>query len=374
MERVTNYLRGSVRIRVRCRYPERFINICAKSGAEFWDMEREGEDLVLTTHRRDYRFLRRRALMGDYDVTEAKTAGTVFFLRRFRRRYALLAGMLLTLCALWYASLFIWEIGVTGNETVPSAEILRELKELGVGVGTLRLTLDQDRISNEMLLRIPELCWLTVNTNGCRAEVKVREEIPKPEMVDEYVPTEVYAKKTGIIEKMTVLEGKKLVMPGDTVMAGDILVTGAMDSLSTGTRHVHAMGEIYARTLYSVSAAAPSAVNMKEYTGREKTKHALVIGGSRLNLYLSGGVSWEHYDKTAETRKLEFFGFVLPVGFVRDTYREYELSVTEAEDIPDAVKERMLRDLAEKIDGEVRKTEFSVDERDGRITVTMTAE
>jgi hypothetical protein len=50
MERVTNFLRGNVRIRVRCRYPERFINICAKSGVEFWDMEREEDDLVLTTH------------------------------------------------------------------------------------------------------------------------------------------------------------------------------------------------------------------------------------------------------------------------------------------------------------------------------------
>ena len=375
MERVTNFLRGNVRIRVRCRYPERFINICAKSGVEFWDMEREEDDLVLTTHYEDYRFLRRRSMLGDYRVTQVKKTGASFFLRRFRKRYALLAGMLVALGTLWFSSLFIWEIGVTGNESVSSAEILRELDELGVGIGTFRLTMDQDRISNEMLLRLKDLCWITVNTNGCRAEVKVREEIPTPEMVDENEPTLVCAKKTGIIEKMNVLEGKKLVAVGDTVSAGDILVTGAMDSLSSGTRYVHAMGDIFARTWYTRETIIPVNVTAKEYTGRERTKYTLTLGGERINLYLSGGVDWERYDKTTRKEKLTFFGVVLPVGIVKDTYREYLTVEKELPDGEEILKKRMTDELQTEIgEGEILRTEFEGFSDGKTVTVTMEAE
>lgn len=85
MERLTNYMRGSVRVRVRCKYPERFVNICADGGVEFWDMERQEDDIVFTTHRRDYVYIRSRAKSSGYMVISVKKSGTAFFLWRLRK-------------------------------------------------------------------------------------------------------------------------------------------------------------------------------------------------------------------------------------------------------------------------------------------------
>ena len=58
-----------------------------------------------------------------------------------------------------------------------------------------------EAISNDMLLKIPELSWIAVNISGSHADILVRERIPKPLIVDENAPTMVYAVKSGIITK-----------------------------------------------------------------------------------------------------------------------------------------------------------------------------
>ena len=374
MERIINFIRGNVRIRVKCKYPERFLNICAESGVEFWDMEREGDELVFTTHYADYRFLRQREYFGNYKIVSIKKSGTSFFFWRMRKRYALLIGMVLCLGLSGLSSLFVWEITVSGNKDVSTAEILNNLEEIGVGIGCNRLTINQDYISNEMLLRVPELCWITVNTHGSRAEVKVREEIPSPEMINEDEPTLVFAKKAGIIEKMVVLQGAKNVGVGETVNAGDILVMGEMGSISNGTRYVHAMGDIYARTWYTMSTQLMNEAGTKEYTGKEKNKYALKLGENRLNLYFSD-IDWERYDKEISEQKLTLFGIVLPVSVVSETYTEYELEKVEMSNVEETLKARLLNRLEEEIDGgEIMWTEFDVDSTDGVVTVTMSAE
>lgn len=373
MERIINFIRGNVRVRVKCKYPERFLNICAESGVEFWDMERDGDELVFTTHYEDYRYLRNREHY--YKIVSVKKTGTSFFLWRMRKRYALLAGMVICLVLSWLSSLFIWEITVSGNETVSTAEILNQLEEIGVGIGSNRLTFNQDYISNEMLLRVPELCWITVNTHGSRADVKVREEIPAPEMVDEDVPTLVFAKKAGIIEKMVVWEGAKTVAVGETVSAGDTLVTGAMESLSSGTRYVHAMGDVYARTWYTKTFQVMENVAIKEYTGREKTKYGLKLGDKRINLYFSGNVDMEKYDKTFIEQKLTLFGIVLPVGIISETYSEYQMNTTRFAEVEDFLKASLIDSLEDEIDdGEIVWNEFDADGGNGVVTVTMKAE
>lgn len=375
MERITDFARGNIRVRVKCRYPERFVNICAAGGVEFRDMEREGDEIVFTTHRQDYKYIRNRAKTGEYNVIGVRKTGATFFLWRLRKRYFLLGGMAVCLGLLLFSSLFIWELTVTGNETVPSSVILANLRELGVDIGTFRLTLDEDYISNEMLLRVPELCWLTVNTHGSRAEVKVREEIPAPEVVEADVPSQIFAKKAGIIEKMNIYDGKKLAAVGDTVSAGDLLVTGEMDSLSRGTRYVHAMGEVWARTWYTRAAMMSDTVAVKEYTGRTKRQYSLTLCDRQFNLFLTAGTGWSHYDKVSEKHRLSVMGVVLPVSMTVDTYSEYELSETRPEGLEEGLENRLISEIESEIDrGEIVHTEFETSKNGGVITVTLNAE
>ena len=272
------FMRGVVSVEIKCRWPERFINICAMNGVEYFGLRKTGEGVFrLETHINDYRRLRLLSDGGGFTMRVLKKKGAPFLLWGLRRRWALWAALPLCVLAVWASSFFILEIDVSGNGAVPSGEILAALEETGVGIGTMRLFLPMDQVANEMLIRVPELSWIAVNCVGSRAHVLVREEIPAPEVYDRSVPADIVAGKGGVIKSIIVTEGGRLVSPGETVAAGDVLVSGSMTSLSSGDRLVRARGEILARTWYELSAKTPLYADEKAYTGRSVTKFSLFL-------------------------------------------------------------------------------------------------
>lgn len=64
------------------------------------------------------------------------------------------------------SSLFVWRIDVTGNEALTTGQILRCLDACGVRPGTYWPGLSNDLVRNDMILRLPQLRWLTVNVRG----------------------------------------------------------------------------------------------------------------------------------------------------------------------------------------------------------------
>lgn len=70
---------------------------------------------------------------------------------------------------------------------------------------------------------------MSVNLHGTRAEVLVREKLPTPELRDETTPAHVISAATGIITHMEVLEGQPSFQEGDTVLEGEVLISGVVD-------------------------------------------------------------------------------------------------------------------------------------------------
>jgi len=380
MQNVVNFLRGNTRLEVQCVYPERFMNLCAENGIGFWSLVRiDAVTLQITMTNRNARRL--HGLLADSDTTVRlmRRAGVPVFLRQIRKRYALLAGLLLALAGLWVMSLYIWEIEVVGNETVPLVEILQALEEVGVEVGTFGGHVDGELIRNQVLLQMPELAWITVNVNGSRATVIVRERVLQPFMIAERVPTAVYATQSGVIERMMVWEGIPLFEIGDTVTIGQDIVSGQMESLVSGTRFVRADAEIFARTWYDLSMTMPLELAEKAYTGRVSSKRTIFFGQNRINLFFDSGISYARYDKIREESRWELpGGIVLPIRTERRMYREYVpmYSLLCHEQAAEILKERLLATLRELIgaQGEILQTEFTVEVDNGVITVHLHAE
>ena len=209
LRRLINLLRGSVRLEAEGPFPERFLNLCAQRGVLFWNVEwLEPTRLRLTVTRS----CRRRALaLGETalcTVTEAGQRGIPSFLGRFRRRYALLTGLALSLAAVGVLSQFVLTIDVKGNQQVPTAVILTALHQQGLRPGVFGPGLDAAELGNRAMLQLPQLSWMSVNLYGTRAEVLVREATAPPETVDNTQTGDVVAEASGIITRMEVLSGQ----------------------------------------------------------------------------------------------------------------------------------------------------------------------
>lgn len=376
MGRTVNYLKGSVLLEAEGKFPERFVNICAENGVDFWDLERiDEEKFSVRVHSSGYRTLQQLDL--PFKISEKKKLGMPFAVKKFKKRYALIFVLLLCVIGIWEMSRHIWRIEVTGNIEVPTERILAVLEELGVGIGTRTDDVDTYSLRNSALLRIEELSWLSVNMHGSRAEVIVREREQKPEIVPISEPAETVASKAGLIVKLRVLSGAGCVSVGQTVAQGDVLVSGQLQNTLGEERSVHAMAEVYARTWYTLKAELPLQYTEKLYTGQEKTKRSLLIGKQRINLYFNSGISYDMCDKITTVTQADVFGLMaLPVQFVSETYREYtavagELSESEAKL---KLKESLMSELESACEGDILSTAIDYKVSDGVMTATLYAE
>lgn len=379
MKELVNRLRGQVRIRVECAFPERVLNLCGARDLAFWDLEWESPTaFTCRLSRSDYGKLRRAAEKLDCDLAVVGREGVPFFLRRFRHRTALMTGLVACGLGLFVGSFFVWDYQVEGNVTVSTERILRALEKNGVGLGSFGLTLDGENIRNHVLLDIPELSWIAVNVSGCRATVQVRERVLPPEIVDEKTPSNVVARRAGLVLEVRALDGVTCVLPGTSVEKGQLLISGVADTDTFGARVLAGMGKVWARTWYTLTTEVSLTTPTKQYTGKEKTCASLILGTRRVKLFRNSSIEGEKYDKITERHPWSLLDIPLPMTLVVETCRFYETetqarSPVEAEQTAERVLAEQLQRMVEPY-GTVRSTLCTSHQRGDTLTVTLTAE
>ena len=379
MPRLSEILRGSVRVEVSGAAPQRLLNAMSEADMPFWDaVPQDAFTIRLGLYSRDLRDAKALATRCQCELKLLRESGAPVVKRRLRRRVALLVTAVSCFALLAASSLFAWDIRVEGNEQVSTGEILRALAGCGVEPGAFWPGWSSDEIRNSVILDIPELAWLGVSVDSSRAVIRVRERTEAPELVNSEGMGSVTARTTGIIDSMRVYQGAPLVTVGDAVVAGETLVSGEMPSEVGDTRYVRASAEIRARTWYEMSASAPL-----EYSGLEqsdsRTRWALVIGDKRINFYLGSSQTPAGCGKIITEYPLAWEGvFTLPVTLVREQTLEYD-SAAAAEDeeelsgrLEAVLRSTLERELSGR--GEILDAQFTSSASDGRLVVTMRAE
>ena len=381
MKRLMNFLLGTVCLTVTGPFPERLINLCAQHRLEFWAVEWLDEHSVrLTARRGDVGRLRELAERVGCDMRLEGSRGLPDFLLRFRTRYAFLVGLALTLCAVAFLSRFILVIEVTGNERVSTAVILSQLRQLGVRPGVYGPALDRQQIAQEAVLGLDGLSWMGINLHGTRLEVIVRESVPQPGYYD------VVAEIDGVITHVEAEQGDKVVREGDTVAAGEVLISGLVtmepplySDLPARYYETHARGRVWARTWRTLTASIPLTARVKVYTGAEKSAWSVNIMGDQIEIFGNSSISWPFYDKITKVRQGRLpTGAALPISLRQETFREYEVTEVsvDLQAAQNLLEEQLLQRLEALVgeEGEVRAVKTSARVDGDLLKVTVESE
>lgn len=367
-------IKGLAIVEICGAFPESVLNAAAMACLEMWDVESVDAYTVRAK-------VFEKSLPALENISARCMCEMRIILRRggsvdrklLARRRTLLIFLLLTAVLLLLSSLFIWEINVEGNEKLTTGEILRALEECGVKTGTFWPGLDTDEIRCRMLLRVPELGWMTVNVHGSCADVLISERAEKPEIYDEDDAADIIASKTGIIDSMTVRNGKPAAAPGQAVTAGEPLIESRMDSITNLPRYVRADGSVKARTWYELCAVCPLEREKKTQSSLAGLRFFVKIGKNRINFYIGSRKSIDECDKIVKEYKLGADGlFAMPVSFAAEIYRRPE-TVTAACADEEGMKKRLLDTLTDSIDGTAEDVRFTVSRKNGVLCVTMRA-
>lgn len=379
MKRLYDIARGVVRVEVGGAEPESLLNFCAESGIEFWDADPCADySLRMSIYAADYPALRDRNGKNGIEIRLLHESGGKKLAAAVRARVLLLALLLTGAAAIAASSLFVWRIEIDGNDTVSSARLMRTLEECGVGYGTFWPAVSSDRVKDDILTKMPDIAWLTVNIRSSCAHIVVHERVDKPEIVNEKSPCDIVAAKGGVIKKLSVLEGEAAAAAGDTVAKGDILVTAVMSSETGEDRLVHSMARVQADTWYEISARAPLTEQAKVKKEGTSTQLSLIIGKKRINFFNDSRNDYTSCDKINKIRYLSLGDvFVLPIGYAVQKSRSYETqerAIDEEKTIL-RLKADLEAELRSRIgDGEIVSQEYSVSKGESELTVTLRAQ
>jgi len=379
IRRLMNLAQGQVRVQVTGASLTRFLNLCAQQELVLRHMRRTGwNELYATLSVADFRALQSYMGRTGCRVHIVKRMGAPFHAARLRPRYALWGGGVLFCLLCYLLTSRVWAIDKHIAPGLHEATLMAHLEDLGVKIGVPRRSIDVKHVRWQMFQRMPDLSFITLNVQGNRLTIEAEKKIPIPEVLDENAVVKIVAQRDGVITNMRIHQGAPLVKVGDAVLAGDILVSGLVPpTTERGKYHLtHAQGIIEARTSYEITRKRPLETQKKSNTGKTQKQYALLFGKKRVNLYLGSGIPGDTCDKIVDIKSLWLSdSVVFPVSLVVQEYRYYDSTpvVATPADLQPTMTDRVLSELAQKIEGQVADHRETIAEEGGAAVLHLTA-
>lgn len=329
LEKLFHLLSGYVEFRVKGD-GARFFTIAAKRGIGFWGFRREGGEAVARAKPRTYRKLRPVCRRCGVSTRIIRKRGLPFQLRRLAERKGLVAGALCAAGLYWFLSGFLWGVSVSGAQLLSEKEILRAAEDYGVCLGGKKEALEPRSAGQGILAQLPGLSWVSVNTDGCFAQVAVKEgaAVPPPNLTGEL--SNIVAVREGQVVEIQAQEGRPEVAPGDTVKAGQLLIAGLYQEIPDPygpqpdklfQRAGAARGKVIART-YREFTVEVGSQTLRQREGERRETLWLNLFGLRIPLGLWSRLPDQEESQTVRTSReadqAELLGVRLPLALERE--------------------------------------------------------
>ena len=327
MIQLLRLLKGYVSFTAEGGFPERFINLCNSNGIVLWDVQNDGVKVKAFTTTKDFKRINFPAENSGMEIKDVTEKGLKSFINRYKYRFGLCLGALIAVFVIAFLSGSIWEIEIVAESGVNVEAFTESLAESGVKKGARKSKIDILKVQEEMMYKHSDLLWISVNIFGSQAQVDITTVTHKKESTDMKVPTNIVAKKDGVITLVKGYYGVNAVKEGVNVAEGMLLISGVGKYADGSEYFTHAKGEVYAKT----ENEATQAINRK-FKGFISTGNKSVYGVEVFSLKIPfGRINDETVNSEAYTH-LKSKSTYLPLAVFRiDSYpvKETEVTLTE---------------------------------------------
>ena len=370
--RLWTYIRGYVIIFIEGFFLEKFLNICARKQIFLWDIKRRSACMMtLKVSIKGFKLLRPVAGKTGSRVGIMEKVGLPFILNRYRRRKTFILGAAIFLALFYIMTSFVWSVELTGNKMIGTEFFMKKLEEAGIRPGALKYGIDTDKAVNYLMLEVKELAWISLTLKGTKIKVEVVERIMPPELVPKNEPCNIVARRDGVIKAVIVKEGQEKVKEGDTVVKGQVLVSGSVPVKGKGNeaRLVHAIASVKARTWYESKLPVSTKINERVRTGKVKDDYTIALFSNKLELFHKGN-AFAEFDRERIVKKAALGeNLALPFEFIIDRYFEVVFIEKEinGEEAMNIAAEKAYEDVCGKVpaDAEIVKTDIRFKPNEG---------
>lgn len=305
---------------------ERFLYICAVRKIQIWNIKK-GSGFLVSVRIADFGKLRSVALKTRTKVHIEKKAGLPILLKKYKKRYAMFVGIIVFCAFLGIFSQMIWTVRIEGVKNADENEIRQVLYECGIRKGAFKCAAKPSKeIKNILLARVDNISWVWVYLNGTKAICKVYEDTIPGEIMEEKAPCNIIAARDGIIKRITAKDGICMVSAGDTVLAGDVIISGIIpdDEGNVGAT-VAATGVVEAYTWHENKGTYKLYHEVKEYTGNRKSFKSLNLFSKEIRFFKSERTNFKTYVTDKSIHELKIFGKYTGISFCNKIISEADI-------------------------------------------------
>lgn len=292
-----------------------------------------------------------------------KRKGLYFLLRPLLRRKGLWAGLVAWGLVLVWLQGLIWAVDYGSLTTGQRARAGAVLRSCGLQPGTV-VTEELLRTGEYALLESGEFSWVSLNFEKGRLAVEAAPARARPEIAAGTLHG-LRAKCNGTVLRTNLASGTMLVVPGQTVEAGQGLIGTARSERDGTLIFAPAAGTVVAQLEWETNQSIPLAETLPQLTGANKANYRLFFAGHSAALSPSAPEG----DGLYRTRhlRLEVFGLPLPYAVEETTFyaqQQKTLYRTEAQALTLARLQglRALHDAFPDADILARREECTVQE------------
>lgn len=384
-------LQGYVVIRVKGARLETFVNMANREGIVLSNVSRPVPDrLYCSVSVKDFRRLRPIIKSLRLAVEIRRRRGLPFLARRLFQHQALMVGIVAVGLLLYLASGFIWFINLDNVPPEVRVQVKAVLGQAGITTGVRSRGIEVRELERLLLTELESLSWAAVEIRGTALFVEAVLRTSFEEKRDQ--PCHLVAAKSGVVDSLITFAGLPVVRKGQTVQAGDVLISGVVpldyfgpevynnENVAPGPDsllgragrwgYLFADGLVQVLTWYDAAAEVRYASQQRERTGRQTCAYYLGLGERTLALgrKVSPYVEFETEEQT--------WYWPLPwrlgeIRLVRLVYRELQTVQIKIE--PEEAKLEALRLARAKIRAQLPPEATILDEQirflteDGRV-------
>ena len=361
--------KGIIIIEITTLKPDSFVNILWKNNIEVKRVKKENIcTYIMEVNAYDLKKIKEIAENYNVKIRVLKKYGMKFFISKYKRRKALLIGFVLFILIIYYLASFIWSIDIDTEYNISPYEIRKELLVWGIHPGISKRKINVFEIEDKLMRENDEIVWAKVRIEGTHLHVKISERQTPPKLIKDDTPCDLVANRDGQIISIYTKAGTALVLEGDMVRKGEILVKGEQGK-EESKYLVHAEGKVIAKTFYEKKKILKSYKIERKRTGKKLKRIYFTVFGKKI--FIKNDLNnFKNYDKIINNILFIKNETYYEVKEEKKAIKDYEKMIEDAFD--DLYTEIAINfDKSVKVMDTVRDVNFDGDDYEIRLVVIV---
>lgn len=329
INRIINYIRGYVILQFTGIDKIRFINLCKNNKLLIWDIQHHEDNIIFKSSINSFFQMKKikKKCLGKLKII--KREGIRFKIYLYRKHLFFAIGVMIFIAILKMMSLYIWNISFDGNYSYTNIELQKFLNKYDIKNGVKKNKIDCENIEYLLRTNYNDITWVSAEIKGTQLIIHIKENFDSNIAKVEDKPYNIVSDVDGTISSIITRSGTPLVKEGDSVVKGQILVSGIAEVLDDNKevmdrKLMNADADIYAITNLQYNDTFPLQYEYKEYTGKKNS--ILQVNALSKSFYLSGFQSkFKNADIVKDYHTLSLTdNFYIPFGYCKIKIKEYK--------------------------------------------------